>query len=143
MACAPPPLPKPSPLARRRHLDHNALSGTIPTELLGLANLSALALNTNSLSGTLPPALGNLTSLTLLHLDNNNLTGTIPVELCKLDTLTHLNLRHNRLKAAKTKTGAKIGAQMVELAWFGTWNQDRCIMDMIRYENDLDWSAHG
>ena len=43
----------------------NQLSGTIPTSLGSLTNLTELYLNNNQLSGTIPASLGNLTNLHL------------------------------------------------------------------------------
>ena len=59
-------------------LHDNALSGSIPSELGKLINLTHLFLNDNSLSGSIPVELGNLTKLTLLFLGDNFLTGPLP-----------------------------------------------------------------
>ena len=78
-------------------LHDNALSGSIPSELGKLINLTHLFLNDNSLSGDIPVELGNLAKLTLLFLHNNSLTGSIPVELGNLTKLTLLFLGDNFL----------------------------------------------
>ena len=44
-------------------LSGNSLSGSIPSELGNLTNLTGLYLNDNSLSGSIPSELGNLTNL--------------------------------------------------------------------------------
>ena len=49
-------------------LDENLLSGTIPTELGRLANLTVLHLWGNQLTGQIPTQLGDLSSLTVLYL---------------------------------------------------------------------------
>ena len=68
-------------------LHDNQLSGTIPSELGNLANLTALWLNNNQLSGTIPSELGNLANLNHLTFNNNQLSGAIPSELGNLANL--------------------------------------------------------
>ena len=48
------------------------LTGTIPTEIAQLTELTDLRLGSNHLTGTIPKTLGNLTRLTHLHLHNHN-----------------------------------------------------------------------
>ena len=68
-------------------LPGNDLTGSIPPELGGLANLEWLVLRENSLTGPIPPGIGSLDSLEVLDLDNNALTGLIPPELGNIDLL--------------------------------------------------------
>ena len=68
----------------------NNLSGEIPPELGGLANLETLWLTNNNLSGGIPPELGKLVSLYSLTIQINNLTGDIPPELGNLHNLETL-----------------------------------------------------
>ena len=58
----------------------NQLTGTIPSELGNLTNLTYLHFGANSLSGSIPKELGNLTKLTGIYLFSNALTGAIPQE---------------------------------------------------------------
>ena len=62
-------------------LGGNSLSGPIPAELGGVADLEALDLSGNRLSGPIPPELGGLASLRSLDLGSNELSGPIPAEL--------------------------------------------------------------
>ena len=83
-------------------LRSNNLSGSIPLEMGGLANLEALDLAAHDLSGTIPPELGNLTQLRSLNLRadfflSDGLSGPIPPELGQLSSLRHLDLRSNTL----------------------------------------------
>ena len=75
----------------------NQLSGTIPKELVNLADLGLLNLEGNFLSGPIPPELGNLSGLKTLDLSDNFLTGPIPVELAKLTAMEKLDLSINGL----------------------------------------------
>ena len=78
-------------------LSENQLTGSIPSELGSLSNLTQLYLWGNSLSGGIPQELGNLTSLEILALGKNQLTGSIPGELGDLTNLMVLYLWGNSL----------------------------------------------
>ena len=58
----------------------NELSGTIPSEMGNLANLTWLFVSDNSLSGQIPENLNNLT-LDRLWLHKNSFTGCVPYNL--------------------------------------------------------------
>ena len=68
-------------------LSENNLTGQIPPEIDGLADLGGLFLDYNSLSGPIPPELGDLSQLTRLFLDHNQLTGQIPDSFLQLQQL--------------------------------------------------------
>ena len=70
--------------------DGVTISGT-PSRVTGLA------LASKSLTGTIPSDLGELFELTTLNLSNNQLTGAIPEELELLHNLTQLRLTGNQL----------------------------------------------
>ncbi|KAI8027662.1 putative leucine-rich repeat receptor-like protein kinase [Camellia lanceoleosa] len=53
--------------------------GPIPDSIGSLQQLVFLALNANSFSGPIPPSIGNLSNLSWLDLTENQLNGTIPV----------------------------------------------------------------
>ena len=74
----------------------NQLSGTIPSALGNLSNLTWLSLWDNQLSGAIPATLGNLSSLTWLDLSENQLSGAIPSQLGNLSNLTWLDLWDNQ-----------------------------------------------
>ena len=78
-------------------LGGNELTGTIPTEIGQLTNLTHLYLDNNQLTGPIPTEIGQLTNLTHLYLDGNELTGPIPTEIGQLTNLTHLRLSWNEL----------------------------------------------
>ena len=70
-------------------LYQNQMSGTIPTEIGWLTQLTALGLMSNQLTGTIPctipTEMGLLTQLTYLNSHNDTpFTGTIPLALCPI-----------------------------------------------------------
>ena len=79
-----------------RWLSHG-LSGVIPADLGGLANLRNLDLGQNDLSGPIPAELGGMASLGSLYLGDNDLSGPIPAELGGLTNLQRLVLEGNAL----------------------------------------------
>ena len=79
------------------YLSSNNLSGTIPTAIGDLTDLTELSLGSNGLSGGIPVELGDLTNLTSLSLRRSGLSGGIPVELGDLANLTSLDLGRNGL----------------------------------------------
>ena len=70
-------------------LFNNGLSGSIPPELGGLADLRELSLWRNHLSGSIPSELGQLANLRQLHLSQNDL-DSIPSALGNLANLEEL-----------------------------------------------------
>ena len=86
------------------NLDDNRLSGTIPPEFGGLANLGSLYLRNNELSGPIPLELGSLANLLDLVLYGNELSGTIPPELGGLTNLGWLHLGGNQLSGKIPQT---------------------------------------
>ena len=81
-------------------LFENHLTGTIPSEVGNLANLTRLNLRDNQLTGTISAELSNLINLVELDLNSNQLSGTIPAELGNLANLQYLILYNNELNRA-------------------------------------------
>ena len=75
-------------------LSSENLSGTIPSELGDLSELTHLNLSSNSLTGKIPKELGGLSNLQEVRLSGNSLTGCIPAALKDVPTndLDSLNL---------------------------------------------------
>ena len=79
------------------NLSYNELTGSIPSEIGNLTNLTYLNLEDNQLTGSIPPEIGNLTKLDEgfdwlfsnekggLFLSNNQLTGVIPESICNFN----------------------------------------------------------
>ena len=78
-------------------LSLSGLTGSIPSQIEYLTNLTYLDLYGNQLSGNIPSEIGNLIHLEWLNLYNNNLTGEIPIEIVSLPNLTNLYLHYNHL----------------------------------------------
>ena len=68
--------------------DINQVSGTLPTHIGLLTDLTSLILYRNRFSGTLPTEIGLLTRLANLQLYTNQLSGTLPTEIGRLTQLT-------------------------------------------------------
>ena len=104
----------------RLYLQDNKLTGSIPQELGGLSNLTRLNLYHNSLSGSIPPELGDLSELRLFYLNNNKLTGSIPTELGDLSKVWHFNLNNNSLSGSiPSSLGRLSRATNIQLAGNG------------------------
>jgi len=76
------------------YLPLNQLTGSIPSEIGNLTNLTELVLAVNQLSGEIPESVGNLTNLISLDLRENQLSGEIPPEVCDLIESNNLTINH-------------------------------------------------
>lgn len=81
-------------------LAQNKISGTVPTSLGLLTQLTSLQLLTNSVSGSLPSELALMTKLVRLDFEANELSGTIPTEFAALTSLDFVDLEMNQLFGA-------------------------------------------
>ncbi|XP_062207260.1 probable inactive receptor kinase At5g58300 isoform X2 [Phragmites australis] len=81
------------PALHSLYLQHNNLSGIIPTSLS--SSLTFLDLSYNTFDGEIPLKVQNLSQLIALLLQNNSLSGPIPD--LQLPKLRHLNLSNNNL----------------------------------------------
>ena len=93
-----------------------SLTGAIPSELGGLANMRSLFVGGNQLTGPIPAELGNLSNLQALDLASNQLTGGIPLELGSL-----ANLETNQLSGYRRSSHLEAGPprEPVERAYTG------------------------
>jgi hypothetical protein len=82
-------------------LNHNSLSGNLPSEIAGLDDLLKLDLSVNSLTGSLPMSLGKLSRLMDLILRENQLSSTLPTEYgLHFSSLRQLSLGENHLRGS-------------------------------------------
>ncbi|XP_075076040.1 protein STRUBBELIG-RECEPTOR FAMILY 3 isoform X1 [Nicotiana tabacum] len=78
-------------------LSANEFTGSIPTSLSYLSQLSAMSLNGNHLTGGIPDSFHGLTALVNLDLSGNSLSGSLPPSLGSLSSLATLHLQNNQL----------------------------------------------
>ena len=82
-------------------LSGNTLTGSIPSEISELSQLSVLNLYFNDLSGQLPDFLQYMTNLNHIDLAGNQLTGPIDNAIIEnADSLVYMNLSFNLLSEA-------------------------------------------
>lgn len=67
-------------------IDHNGLSGSLPSEINQLSSLLRLHVYFNNLTGTLPREIASLKSLELLDIESNKLSG--PLFISELFNIT-------------------------------------------------------
>jgi Leucine-rich repeat (LRR) protein len=78
-------------------LSNNNLTGSIPTQIDQLSELTGFNFSNNKLQGNIPKEIGKLTKMQQISLSNNNLQGAIPPEIGLLENLEILYLAFNRL----------------------------------------------
>ncbi|KAL6508359.1 hypothetical protein OROHE_021901 [Orobanche hederae] len=76
-------------------LRSNSISGSFPTELFKLRNLTDLYLQFNNFHGPLPSNFPIWKNLSVLDLSNNGFNGTIPSSISNLTCLTSLDFSNN------------------------------------------------
>ncbi|CAK9133866.1 unnamed protein product [Ilex paraguariensis] len=78
-------------------LGNNQLSGSIPSGIENLVNLTELQLQKNKLTGSIPSVIGKLKMLQLLDLSENELSGYLPSFMSNITRLFTLHLENNQL----------------------------------------------
>ncbi|XBH82019.1 hypothetical protein VPH35_107484 [Triticum aestivum] len=78
------------------YLSENKLSGSFPSGIENLTNLTRLSLYNNRFTGEIPEWLGCLKKLQTIWLYQNNFTGFLPTSLSNLSQLGQLLLRSNK-----------------------------------------------
>ncbi|OIT20904.1 mdis1-interacting receptor like kinase 1 [Nicotiana attenuata] len=92
-------------------LGGNNITGTIPSTICQLKNLTLIDLSNNNISGTIPASLKDCSKLQHLDLSNNYLRGQIPGELFRIDRLASLYLKGNMFSGEMPK---EISASQLE-----------------------------
>ncbi|XP_028064492.1 probable LRR receptor-like serine/threonine-protein kinase At3g47570 [Camellia sinensis] len=93
----PPEIMSLSSISKFRWLGHNALTGSLLSEVGYLKNFANMNVSYNKLSGPIPNTLSNYFSLEWLHLEANSFEGEIPQSLRLMRGLRVLDLSHNNL----------------------------------------------
>ncbi|WZZ10373.1 hypothetical protein YC2023_096294 [Brassica napus] len=83
---------------KKRGIEGNQFSGTIPDELGNLTKLVKLDLASNQFTGSLPITLARLVNLEQLWISDNKFSGTIPAYIGKWSRLRKLFLHASGLK---------------------------------------------
>jgi len=125
-------------------LSSNELTGFIPLEICNLTNLTGLYLDRNQLTGEIPSEIGNLTNLEYLYFFNNQLTGTIPPEIGNLTNLTNLSFSSNQLTGEiPSEIGNLInliGFQLNDNEFTGEIPESICELINLNWSPDfIDW----
>lgn len=77
------------------YIQSNKFEGPLPEDFSVWKNLSVINFSNNGFNGSIPPSISNMTHLTALNLSNNSLSGEIPD--LNLPTLQLLDLSNNNL----------------------------------------------
>ena len=78
-------------------LSTNVLSGSIPYSLFEkLTKCIIVSLEENQLSGSIPTSIGYLVNLSILYLQDNLLSGSLPTEIGLLEVLNEIDISHNK-----------------------------------------------
>ncbi|XP_019239581.1 PREDICTED: receptor-like protein kinase HSL1 isoform X2 [Nicotiana attenuata] len=80
----------------------------------GFGRVTQLILGGNNITGTIPSTICQLKNLTLIDLSNNNISGTIPASLKDCSKLQHLDLSNNYLRG---QIPGRISAEFVKLTY--------------------------
>jgi len=95
-------------------IDHDNLSGTIPSEISFLPRLFDLDLDGNELiGGTIPESIGELQLMTTIDLDTNQITGTIPESIYNLPNLHTLDLNNNDIAGTISENISKLSDLLI------------------------------
>ena len=108
-------------------LSSNSLSGSIPSSLERLLELTHLNLSSNSLTGEIPEQIGRLSNLEELRLSGNSLTGCIPLPLKDVATndFSSLNLLYCHPPKPENLTVSMAGETSVSLSWDAVTNASK------------------
>ncbi|CAI5940533.1 unnamed protein product, partial [Closterium sp. NIES-64] len=79
------------------NFDHTLISGPIPSFIGALKNLDTLSISHSSMSGTIPSTISGLSSLSSLDAANTRLSGTIPSTVGQLASLVYLTIANTNV----------------------------------------------
>ncbi|KAH9707158.1 putative LRR receptor-like serine/threonine-protein kinase [Citrus sinensis] len=101
------------------NLSNNNLSGTIPTEVIGLSSLSIyLDLSQNQLNGPMPSNFGILKNLGFIDISEDKLSGEIPSSLGSCILLVQLIMNGNFFQGNIPSSFSSLrGIENLDLSW--------------------------
>lgn len=112
--------PQLMPRLTELNLPCNNLSGTLPSELGSLAELTRLDVSNNpGIQGTLPPSLGKLTKLTYLGMSDTQIGGTLPESFGELTALKTLGLQRTKVYGCIPTSWAVLGGVLRQITSWG------------------------
>ena len=123
-------------------LPSESLSGTIPSSLGRLFELTHLNLSNNTLTGEIPRELGWLHNLEELRLSGNTLSGCIPLPLKDVATndLSSLNLLYCQPPAPGNLTAGTAAEASIPVIWNTVSNASKYRVE-YRLRGDLNWTV--
>ena len=77
------------------NLDDNSIGGSLPSSLTSLSNLTDFQIDDNFITGVIPSDIGNLTNLVFFDVGFNNMSGSIPSSVGNLTSLTDFDVEGN------------------------------------------------
>lgn len=86
-------------------LQGNALSGSIPQDIIHCQNLARLELGHNEITGLIPKQLASIPKIQRIDLSHNALAGTIPAEFNSCTGLKFFNVSYNDLSGSVPSGG--------------------------------------
>ena len=115
----------------------NQFHGSISEELCQASALQVLYFYENALTGTLPSCLGSLSQLTDFEANNNQFHGPIPEEICQASALEYLLVSHNTLTGTLPSClGRLIHLSDLDLTWNvlnGPIPEELCLASALEY----------
>jgi hypothetical protein len=86
-------------MAKQLLLKNNMIQGSIPT-FIGLSSIEDLILGDNRITGSIPSEIGSMQDIVRLALNGNQLNSTIPTEITQAPMLSILYLHNNDLEGS-------------------------------------------
>lgn len=95
-------------------ISNNVFSGTFPTTVFNIKDLSFLDIRFNSFTGAVPPQIFDQKELEVLFINNNDFTATLPQNFGSTPVL-YLTLANNRLSGPIPKSIGNLNSTLIEV----------------------------
>lgn len=88
-------------LANLTHLQlsYNSINGSLPSSFCSLQSLSSFQASSNSISGSIPTCINSLGELENFLMIDNRVNGSLPLQVCSLSKIGILDVSGNRLES--------------------------------------------